>query len=98
MLQFTAKSSGLKSADAVICDRSCRLLSVQVIADGTNAATAILYDNASAASGTVVSKIIVDATLTFESFQSTCGIECSNGLYLDVTGTGCEVVVHYALL
>lgn len=94
----TATSSGLKSSDSVISARPCRLMSVQVIADGTNAATAILYDNASAASGTVVAKIIVDATLTYEAFTSDCGIECSNGLYLDIGGTGAECVVHFAPL
>lgn len=92
-----SQSSGLKSADGVICDRPCILHSVQVVADGTNAATAILYDNASAASGTVVAKIITDATLTYDDFTPSNGVQCNKGLYLDLGGTGCEVIVHFSL-
>lgn len=94
---YPATSSGLKTADGVIASKSCVLHSLQVIADGTNAATAILYDNASAASGTVVAKIIVDATATYEDFSALGGIECSNGLFLDIGGIGAECIVHYSL-
>jgi hypothetical protein len=87
-------SSGLKTSDGVIYAGPCRLKGVQVGADGTNAATAILYDNASAASGTVVSKVIVDATLTHENHAM--DIICNNGLYLDIGGTGAEVIVEFA--
>lgn len=91
-----ALTSGLKTADAAILNQSGHLHSLMVIADGTNAATVVLYDNASAASGTVLAKIIVDATSTFESFTALEGIECANGIYADVTGTGAEYVVHYS--
>lgn len=93
-MSVPSQSSGLLVADGAVNARACRLHSIQVIADGTNAATAILYDNASAASGTVVAKIIVDATATYEDFY--CDVECKNGLYLDLTGTGCEVIVHFS--
>lgn len=95
MSQDAATSSGLKTSDGVISANPCRLKSIQVIADNTNAATAILYDNSSAASGTVIAKIVVDATTTYESFNSEGGIVCNNGLYLDLGGTGCEVIVHF---
>lgn len=90
-----ANSSGLKVADAVICVRPCKLKSIQLLADGTNAATVVLYDNASAASGTVIAKVIVDATSTYEWFTSDAGIVCNNGIYADVTGTGAEYIVHF---
>jgi hypothetical protein len=93
------QSSGLKSADTAICDKPCIFMGVKVIADGTNAATAIVYDHASSASGTVVGKCIVDATLT-ESNGLSCpegGVFCKNGLYLDVGGTGCEAIVYFRL-
>jgi hypothetical protein len=93
-----ANSSGLKSADAAICARPCILKSVQVLADNTNAATVILYDSASAASGTVVAKVIVDATATYADFSSADGIVCNNGIYADVSGTGAEYIVHYELM
>lgn len=91
-----ALSSGLKSADAAIMAQSGFLCGLQVIADGTNAATVILYDNASAASGTVLAKIVVDAGATYEDYTPLEGIECANGIYADVSGTGAEYIVHYA--
>lgn len=96
--EYTMKSSGLKVADAAIAARPARLHSVQVIGDGTNAATAIIYDNASAASGTVLAKIVVDAGATYEDWLSEVGVEALNGIYLDISGTGAEAVVHYSLL
>jgi hypothetical protein len=90
-------TSGLKSADVAIMTKPGKIKSVILLADGTNAATLILYDNASAASGTVLVKIAVDAGLVYESFNSDHGIVCNNGIYADVTGTGAEFIVHYEL-
>lgn len=96
MINDPADSSGLKTADAVICARPCILHSIQVTADNTNAATIVLYDHASAASGTVLAKIIVDATTTYADFTSLAGIQANNGIYADVTGTGAEYIVHFS--
>lgn len=90
-------SSGLKTADGVISNAAGRLHGLCVGTDGTNAATIIVYDNATAASGTVLAKVVVDATATHENIMlPEQGVECLNGLYLDVTGTGAEVVVYYS--
>lgn len=90
-------SSGLQTADGVISNAPGRLHGVSVGADGTNAATVIIYDNASAASGVVLAKVIIDATSTHESVVlPDCGVEANNGLYLDIGGTGAEVVVYYS--
>jgi len=92
-----ATSSGLKSADAAILDAPGRLLGVQVIGDGTNAATVLIYDNASAASGTVLAKLIVDAGLTYVDMNVPVeGIVCNNGIYADVSGTGAEYIVLFS--
>lgn len=73
-----------------------RLRGLSVIADGTNAATVILYDNASAASGTVLAKVVVDATLTYADLNlPAAGVICNEGIYLDVSGTGAECVVYF---
>lgn len=91
-----ATSSGLKTSDVAIMAMPGRLMGLQVIGDGTNAATAILYDNASAASGTVLAKVIVDAGLTYEELViGEEGIVCNNGIYLDIGGTGAEAVIQY---
>lgn len=95
MMEYTLKSSGIQTADAVICARPCRVLSVTLV--GVSA-TAAVFDNATAASGTVVAKVQNGATNSNTIvWQSAVGVECLNGAYLDVTGT-CEVIVHFALL
>lgn len=92
-----ALSSGVKTADAAIMAQSGYLCGLTVIADGTNAATVTLYDNASAASGTVLMEITVDATDTTEVWVPAEAIECANGIYADLTlaaGTA-RYIVHY---
>lgn len=94
----TWTSSGLKTSDAAIVARPCRIHAVTVISDGTNAATAIIYDNASAASGNVVAKVVCAGATRTQVITSEDGIECSNGAYLDIGGTDAETIVHYSLL
>lgn len=93
----SSQSSGLKSADTAIMTQPGKLTSLIVCADGTNAATAVLYDNASAASGTVLAKVIVDAGATQEHVSFDYPIDCLQGIYLDISGTGAECIVHYQL-
>ena len=92
----TNLSSGLKTADAVILDRRGILSGINLITDKTNDLTLILYDNASAASGTELFKTQIvgtDDTAYIEMPEG--GIRCSNGIYADVTGTGAAYIVHY---
>jgi hypothetical protein len=93
-----ATSSGLKTADAAIMAMPGRLMGLQVI-PGSDAATVTLYDHASAASGTVLAKIVVDPTIegSRELVISEGGIICNNGIYADVSGTDAAYIVHYAL-
>lgn len=97
-LTESATSSGLQNADAAIAARPARLLGLQVVGDGTNAATVVVYDNASAASGTVLAKVVVDAGLVEAHPALPIGGVCANkGIYVDVTGTGAEYIVYYCL-
>jgi len=94
-------SSGLKTADAAIFAGECVFCGGKVIADGTNAAEVVLYDNASAASGTVIGKAQVraaDAPETDSIEVPPDGVHCVNGIYADVTGTNAEYYVYYRLI
>lgn len=96
---LTTTSSGRKTADAAIVTRPTRLVSVILEGDGTNAASVTLYDNASAASGTVLAKVLLQASgPMYTQFMIPEGVECSNGIYADVAGTGAAYIVHYSLL
>ena len=85
-----AKSSGLKTADAVIVAQPAILCSVMVHAT-TAGGKAIVYDNATAASGTILAQISV--AVDEDTLIWTGEVEAKNGLYLDLTTA--SVVVHY---
>jgi hypothetical protein len=97
MNSIAITSSGLRTSDGIISNAPGRLHGICVGANGTDAATVIIYDNASAATGTVLAKVIVDATATHENIVlPEQGVEALNGLYLDIGGTGAECVVYYS--
>lgn len=90
-----ATSSGLKSSSGVILAMPGTLRGVIAGADGTNAATIIIYDNATTNAGTVLCKIVVDAGATHESVILEAGISANAGLYCALSGTGAEAVVLF---
>lgn len=89
-------SSGLKVADAAILAMPGRLMKLSLLGDGTNATSVVLYDNASAASGTVLAKLQLDAGLVYQDANlPEEGVVALNGIYADVTGTGAEYIVYF---
>lgn len=91
----SSRSSGLKTADAVIQTGRNRINAITLIADGTNAASVVVYDNPSAASGLVLAKVTALAGegtvhVIFEN-----PVVAENGLYADVTGTGAGYIVYF---
>ena len=91
----SATSSGLKTADGVITAMPARIHSV-VLAGGSDASSVIVYDNASAASGTVLVKLVA-LTGDCQVYHTPNGLQANNGIYIDVTGTGVGVTVQYEL-
>ena len=90
MSEFGWTSSGLKAADGVISAGAGKLGGVLVISDGTNAVNLIIYDNASAASGTKLAEITIGASpatgaLSQGVWFGDKGLTALNGLYADVT-------------
>src|SRR4051812_20404840 len=94
-MNHATTSSGLKSADAAILAAPGKLRGVTVLTDGTNAATLIIYDNKSAASGTVLEKLIVAGADRCMKVVFDAGVVANAGIYADVSGTGAEYIVHY---
>ena len=90
----SSRSSGLKTADAVIVAGRSRINAITLIG-GSTASSVVLYDNAAAASGTVVGKATqatqnVTTHIIFEN-----PVICEDGIYADVTGTGAEYIVYF---
>lgn len=95
---YPVTSSGRKTSDTAILASAGTLHSVILEGDGTNACSVIIYDNASAASGTVLAKVLLPASGdTFTQFSLDRGVVALNGLYLDITGTGAAAIVHYSV-
>jgi len=95
----SCRSSGVLTASAVVNAGRCKLMSIHVTNLGEGANTTIrLFDNASAASGTELVRIVVSAQIGPTEFDMH-GVICLNGLYLDIStgaGTGAAVSVEFA--
>lgn len=91
----SSRSSGLKSADAVIATGRNRINAVTLITDGTNAGNVVVYDNASAASGLVVAKVSGSGAQNTVHVIFENPVICEDGIYADVTGTGANYIVYY---
>jgi len=94
MSASTSNSSGEKTADGVIVAYGTLLCGVNIITNASVDATVILYDNASAASGTKVFEggcvgADLNKTVWFDR-----PIRCKNGLYLDIGGTGASAIIY----
>lgn len=89
-----ALSSGQKTSDTLIYTGDCLLTAVMIQTDGTNNTTAEVYDN-TAASGTVVADITVKGANLYGGRAWTFPVKCNNGLYLNITTTGGNVIVEY---
>ena len=93
--QQWATSSGEQTADSAIYAKPCAIAGVTIITSGSSDAKLILYDNASAASGTVRYERTVISTNHGNHDNFSFPAECFNGVYADITGTGASYVVEY---
>lgn len=98
-MNYQVTSSGLLSADAAVCATGSRVHSVVLIPDGTNACSVIVYDNASAASGLVLAKLVLPASSTAPQVlvHDSNPITADKGIFCDVSGTGAAYIVTYSI-
>lgn len=95
------RSSGVKTASGVIFSGQCRLVSVHATLTGTANTTIKVFDNASAASGTELTRLIVRTSPDSPSMAEfdMHGVLAVNGLYLSISsgaGEGAAVSVEFA--
>lgn len=89
----TSRSSDLLTADTLIWTGRGLLTGVSVLADGTNAATVVIYDGLTA-TGKVLAKVIVDATTTESHIDFSRPVVAEIGIFADIAGTGAEYIVY----
>ncbi len=93
------RQSAAKTVDAAITTAAGRLYGIIAITDATNPATIAVYDNATAASGTVLIPtwtVTTSATDRWQMLQFNPGVQFVNGLYVDMTiGAGALTYMIY---
>ena len=91
----SSRSSGLKTADASVATGRNRINAITLFADGTNAASVVVYDNASAASGLELGKVTALAGQGTVHVLFENPVVAENGIYADVTGTNAAYIVYF---
>ena len=72
------------TADGALVDHSCRLRGL-IVAGGSSDGSVIFYDNVSAASGTVLLTLGVNANTNETLNIPDQGVKAFNGIYADIT-------------
>ena len=88
------ESSGLLTQSGIVHTGRCSFAGVEIITDGANAATVIVYDN-TAASGTVLFKGVVLGAAQFGNMLLTWPIRARTGIYVSIAGVGANAIVQY---
>lgn len=91
----SSRSSDLKSASAVIQTGRNRINAITLIADGTNAANVVIYDNATTNSGLVLGKVTALAGQGTVHVIFENPVVAEDGLYAALTGTGANYIVYF---
>tara|TARA_R100000700_G_C3179655_1_gene156635 strand:+ start:1576 stop:1884 length:309 start_codon:yes stop_codon:yes gene_type:complete len=102
-MSSVCRSSGVLTASEAVSGERSRLVSVHCLRTGMGATTTVrLFDNASAASGKEMIRLVLDPADPSSPQiieMDLHGAICSNGIYLDIstgTGTGAAVSVHFS--
>lgn len=93
---YATKRLNLVTADAAVLAAAGTIWAVLLTAPSADS-DIILYDNASAASGTAVfqASALNGTSTPFYSFKDVGGIPVANGIYADITGSGAQCYVWF---
>ncbi len=88
------RSSGLQTSDGAYPAKAAKFAGILVITNGSADATAVVYDNASAASGIELAKCKVLAAENYGGVFLPWPIRARQGVYVDITGNGAAYIVY----
>jgi len=87
------KSLGERTSDQSLWAGKGQLAAVQVLTNGTDNATVIIYDNTSA-SGTKLFEATLAGSENARLFDFSSPISFDTGAYLDISGTGAGCIPY----
>jgi hypothetical protein len=89
-------SSGLLNSPGVVgtSGASYAVTYVEIITDGTNAATATVYNGASS-SGMAISQFVCPGASYFCGATFEIPVACPQGIYLSLSGTNAKAIIGY---
>ena len=87
--------SGEKTASAVAYNGQCWIAALEVITDGTNDATVILYDSCEGENGDKIWEVVVSGVDHYGGRSWAMPRRCKNGIYAAVSGTGASFILEY---
>lgn len=89
-------SSGTKelTASGQAVTGGCWITGLQIVTDGTNAATVTLYDG-TGTSGKKIGTFWLPGALYGDRYQWTFPRRCESGIYLSLSGTGASAIIEY---
>jgi len=95
-MNTTSQSGGQIASSQVVVAKSCALVSLQAVTNGS-AGTVTLYDNASVASGQILAQMNVSSTQFTSPFAPALPVRTINGIYANFsTGTAMLAIVGYS--
>lgn len=95
MAQMVCYSAGLKTASESVLTGKGSLCGIEIITDGTNDASATVYDETSA-SGTVLYRGTIRGSSQFGGVTFNPPVRYTTGIYVLFYGTGASYIVHYS--
>ena len=90
----SCRSSGVLTSSQTVFSGKCKLISIHACEVGGSSATVKVWDNASAASGKELARIVLSANQTLEFDMH--GVICSDGLYYEETTGNANAYIHFA--
>jgi hypothetical protein len=90
----SCRSSGVLTGSAVVFSGKCKLVSIHACEVAGSAAIVKVWDNASAASGKELARIVLSANQTVEFDMH--GVICSNGLFFEEDTGSVAVSIEFA--
>lgn len=89
-----SEGTGEQTGDAAICTGPCFITGLLIITNGTDDATIIIYDNPSAASGTVRWEQTVTGADNYGGRNWAFPKFFNTGMYADIEGTGASYIIE----